>query len=319
MYFLFVAGVKMDLGLVKKSGKKELYISFMGFVVPLIAVTGVGFFFRESMDKDLAKFTSIGAISSALAITSFPVLHPVLQELNLLSSEVGKMALSTAIIGDAIAINVVVAFEASLQGENNPRNALWYLISSTCLATFVAVVVRIGMEWIAEKTPEGKPVKQNFIIWIFLAVLALGFLTDFFGVAICNGPLWLGLIIPDGPPLGSTLVEKSDTLVSEILLPFSYATVGLLTDVPAMTSDGWSKLMPLFAMTLTGYLSKFVAMLGTALYFQMPVRDSFTLSLILSLRGQVELILFIHWLDKKVCIMCLHYNLYVLVYQCFIN
>ncbi|XP_074355909.1 cation/H(+) antiporter 24-like [Apium graveolens] len=57
------------------------------------------------------------------------------------------------------------------------------------------------------------------------------------GLAIANGPLWLGLAVPDGPPLGATLVEKSETFLWEILMPFSYVYIGLYTDVFSLHDD----------------------------------------------------------------------------------
>ncbi|KAK9279253.1 hypothetical protein L1049_012931 [Liquidambar formosana] len=128
--------------------------------------------------------------------------------------------------------------------------------------------------------------------------MVMGFLTDMFGIAIGNGPLWLGLVIPDGPPLGATLVERSETIMTEILMPFSFTLVGLYTDVFTL-SAGWSGIWPLLLMAFAAFVAKFVATLVTSLYFKMPFRESLTLSLIMSLRGQVELVLFIHWIDKK--------------------
>lgn len=128
----------------------------------------------------------------------------------------------------------------------------------------------------------------------------MGFLTDMFGIAILNGPLWLGLAIPDGPPLGSTLVERSETVITELLMPFSFAFVGLYTDVFEMGKAGWGNLAPLFFMAMAGHIFKFGATFLASLYFQLPVRDGLAVSFIMSLRGQVEIILLLHWIDKKV-------------------
>lgn len=306
MYFLFVTGVKMDISRVKKAGKKHWYIAMVGVVLPLTIVITVAFIFRKYMDKELAKISSIGALSSSFAITTFPVLYPILQELNLLSSEIGRMALSTAVISDTVGINALLAFEAAKAGEGQAIGALWYMMSLVVLIAFMVTCVRRVMEWIIEKTPAGQPVDQSYVVAILLGVCVLGFLTDLFGIAIANGPLWLGLVIPDGPPLGTTLVARCETIVMDILMPFSFAFVGLYTDVHVMSAAGWSGLGPLFAMAVVGYLSKMVGTLLPAMFFDVPLRDSVTLSLIMSLRGQVELILYIHWMDKLVCInICL--------------
>jgi Kef-type K+ transport system membrane component KefB len=313
MYFLFVTGVKMDLGLIKKAGKKHWYIALVGMTLPLIVVTTVAFIMRKSMDKDLAKISSIGAVSSSLAITTFPVLYPILEELNLLSSEIGRMALSTSIISDAVGINAILAFEAAKQGEVETIGAVWYMVSLVVIVAFMVTCVRRVMEWIIERTPAGQPVDQCFVVAILLSVCVIGFLTDLFGIAIANGPLWLGLVIPDGPPLGTTLVERSETIVMDILMPFSFAFVGLYTDVNVMIAASWSSLAPIFTMAFVGYVSKLIGTLLPAMFFDVPLRDGVTLSLIMSLRGQVELILYIHWMDKVVRIFALSLlNIYIM-------
>ncbi|XP_037497223.1 cation/H(+) antiporter 24, partial [Jatropha curcas] len=42
MFFLFLAGVKMDLGLIKKSGKKHLWTALVGVFFPFLSVGVVG-------------------------------------------------------------------------------------------------------------------------------------------------------------------------------------------------------------------------------------------------------------------------------------
>ena len=300
MFFVFIYGVKMDPGLLKKSGKVHVYTALVGISIPTMSVFLVSLFMRKNMDKELATISSLGVISSNLGITAFPVLYNILKELNLLNSDVGRMALSTALIGDAFGVSSIVIFEAGKHGETGTRNALWYTISLGVLLVFILFCARPIMVWINKKTPEGHPIDQSFVVAILLGVFVMGFLTDMFGIAIANGPLWLGLVIPDGPPLGATLVEKSKTIMNDFLLPFSFLMVGFHTDVFAMSAMDWSHLAPLFFMALTGYLTKFFSTWIAALYWRLPFRDGLTLSLIMSLRGQIELILFVHFMDKKV-------------------
>uniref|UniRef100_A0A7N0ZTH4 Cation/H+ exchanger domain-containing protein n=1 Tax=Kalanchoe fedtschenkoi TaxID=63787 RepID=A0A7N0ZTH4_KALFE len=299
MYFLFMTGVKMDLTMMKKTGRKHLVIALSGVIIPMLMVIIVAAAFRTSLDKEIWKVSSMGTISSSFAITAFPVLYPILREMNLLSSEMGRMALSTSIISDVIGINFVVAFEAALQGETRSIDALWYVISVVGILAFMLFCVRKFMEWIIEQTPDGKAVDQTYIILILMGVLGMGFVTDMFGVAVLNGPLWFGLAIPDGPPLGSTLVERSEVIIMEILMPFSFAFLGLYTDVFTL-NDSWPTLKPLMLMAFTGYVTKLVVTIAAALYFETPLEDSLALGLILSLRGQVEFIMLMHWMDKSI-------------------
>ncbi|CAK9174219.1 unnamed protein product [Ilex paraguariensis] len=290
MYFMFLSGVKMDLTTIKKTGKKEWYIALLGVVVPLMTASSIALVYRKSFHKELAKSSSIWGVSTTLSITAFPVLYTIIRELNLLNSEIGRMALSTAVISDVIGINGIIVFEAAKQGEVKTTAALWYMISFVVVMTSIFGGIRQSMIWIVRTTPEGKPVEQIYIIAILLGVVVVGFVTDMCGLAIANGPLWLGLAVPDGPPLGATLVERSETIIMELLMPFSFSYVGLYTDVFSMTGL-WSSLKPLFFMALAGQLTKIVVIVVVSHFFDMPLSDAVAFSLIMSVRGQVELLM----------------------------
>ncbi|KAJ9556865.1 hypothetical protein OSB04_011479 [Centaurea solstitialis] len=311
IYFMFVTGVKMDLLTIKKATKKQWCIAIFGMVIPGIATLTVAMLLRNSLEGEMRKLSSIWGVGASLAITSFPVLYNIIRELNLLSSDIGRMALATSVIGDVVGINGVVAFEAAKQGEGRPLAPIGYILS--ILAVWITIFggTRILMFWIIKVTPEGKPVEQFYIVSILTIVLVAAFLSDMLGVALVNGPFWLGLAVPDGPPLGATLVHKCESFIQEILMPFAFANIGLMTDVFAMTAY-WSKLQPLFFVALTGYLTKLVATLFMTRFFGIPLRDGVTLSLIMGLRGEVELLLFIHWLDFQM-IGIPHFTMFVLL------
>ncbi|CAN6559274.1 unnamed protein product [Malus baccata var. baccata] len=299
-YYFFLSGVKMDISLVKKANKKQLYIAFSGVLLPFLLISIVAFTLRKSMDKELARISSLGFISSGLALPLFPIIHSILKELNLLSSEIGRLALSISVISDAMGVGVMIVFEAAKQGEGNHLAVLWYLISLVVFLAFIVFVIRRSLVRIAETAPEGQPVNQGYVVMIFLGVLVMGGLADITGIAIANGAFWLGLAIPDGPPLGSTIVERSEMVIVDVLMPFSFALVGLSVDVNAMSSAGWSSLSPMFAITLTAYVAKLLGTLITSAFFELPLRDGVTLSFMMILKGQVEIVVFLHWMDKKI-------------------
>ncbi|KAL2333028.1 hypothetical protein Fmac_014241 [Flemingia macrophylla] len=300
MFFLFCYGVKMDPSLLRKSGKLHLSTALIGITIPTVTVFVVSICLRKNMDKELAKISSLGVLAGYLGVTAFPVLYHILKELNLLNSDVGRVSLSTALIGDTFGLTFIMIFEAANQGQTRMINALWYVVSLVILVLFLVFCVRPVMIWINDNTPEGHPVHESFVVAIIGATFVMGFITDMFGVAIANGPLFLGLAIPDGPRVGATLVEKTTTIMSDILLPFSFLMVGAQTDFYAMSASPWSSLSPLFVMVMTGYLTKFFSTWIALRFWRMPLRDALAISLIMSLRGHIELVLFVHWMDKNI-------------------
>ncbi|GAA0176572.1 hypothetical protein LIER_29542 [Lithospermum erythrorhizon] len=82
---------------------------------------------KYMQDGELGNFSSIYGIAAAIAMTSFPVLYLVLQELNLLSSGIGKLALKLSVISDVVGIHGVSMFEAA--NNRKERKVLHYDIA----------------------------------------------------------------------------------------------------------------------------------------------------------------------------------------------
>ncbi|KAL9320097.1 hypothetical protein ACSQ67_011936 [Phaseolus vulgaris] len=298
MFFIFIYGVKADLDILKRIGKLHISAAVVGLIIPAGVVFAVALRMRKNMDEDLAKVSSLAAVAGYFGFSTFPVLYHILQEFNLLNTQVGRISLSIAMIGDMIGCVFILLFEAASQ-EVKIIKSVWYFTSLVLIIAFLSLCVRPAMIWINKNTPEGQ-LQESIIVAILLGTYVMGFLTDFFGIAIVNGTLFLGLAIPDGPQVGAALEKKTATIISDFLLPFSFILVGSNTDIYAMTASGWSTFSPLFIMIIIGYFLKFFTTWVTLHLFRVPFRDGLILSLILSLRGQVELILFVHWTHKSI-------------------
>lgn len=299
MYFLFLSGVKMDIMVIKRARKKHWFIALLGVLLPLCCSISLALAQRKSLDKEVTGISSIWGLSLSFTTAAFPVLYPIIKELNLLSSGIGRMALTTSVISDVIVLNVLLVFETWKQGEEKPIIALWYVVSFVIVAVTFIGGARQGMMWIIRTTPEEKAVDQIYVVGILVGVMVCGLISGIFGLTVANGPLWLGLAVPDGPPLGAILVEKSESIVKNLLMPFSFMYMGMVVDVSMMVSQ-WSHVQPLVFMVVSSYVVKMVSTLVASRYFHMTIRDSLTLSLLMSLKGEVEILMFIHLIELKV-------------------
>ncbi|XP_021719486.1 cation/H(+) antiporter 25-like [Chenopodium quinoa] len=300
VFFLFMTGVKMDLFVVAKAGKKHWVIAiggmFIAHVIILIFDICVDHYIDDSMVR---KPSSVGAISSTMIITTFPSIYSILKEMQILRSEIGRMALTTVIITDFVGLVDIVSFEAMKQSEVRMINAIPYMLSTLLLCALVFYGVPMIMRWIKRQTPKGNPVDQEYIVATLLGVFVVGLLTDFFGATIGVGPLWLGLAIPDRPPVGASIIQQTEVVVNHILMPFAYATVGLKTDVFAM-AECWSFTSPVLSLAVMSIVTKLFSVVIMARFVNMSYRDSLTLGFILGLRGQTEFLLYIHWWSLKI-------------------
>lgn len=155
------------------------------------------------------------------------------------------------------------------------------------------------MLMIARNTPEGKPVHQSYIYAIMLLFFfSLGG-PRWFSRSMMLGPYLLGMVVPPGPPLGSAIVEKFDSMVHNLFLPIFISTCGLRLE--SFMIDFGAELTKKISMAaVVGWLVKFLACLLPALYKKMPRKDAVALALILCSKGVVDLSLFAFGSDDRV-------------------
>ncbi|KAF6174098.1 hypothetical protein GIB67_020280, partial [Kingdonia uniflora] len=294
MFFLFLMGVKMDPGMIKRSGRHAIIIGLSLFFVPLACAVSIALILRrfEPMDKSLAQCLPL--IAGSQSMTGFLVIAILLTELKMLNTDLARLAVSSAMVGDVIGITLTAVSLAITQSKSKPLAAIWGILSTIGLVGLIIFVARPIMLWIIKRTPVGQTVKEVHIISIFLVILVSGFISEVVGQHVVLGPLVLGLAVPDGPPLGSALVRKLDSLVTKILFPTYFTVSGIKTNMLAIHLwDLW-----IIGIIVTfATIVKIAAVMIPAIHFKLPVREAFVLGLILTTKEIVELLVYNLWND----------------------
>ncbi|XP_041019035.1 cation/H(+) antiporter 3-like [Juglans microcarpa x Juglans regia] len=288
--FLFLSGVKMDMGIIFRTGRKAMYTGALSLLMPLLLGMGTLQLFgnrwwglRSSEKLELIFATATHSM------TPFPVIACLLSDLNILNSELGRLGLSSAIVSDLFSgfLNSVFTLAKVAYDHSASRAFMDFGI----IVVYLAVVVlgaRPAMYWMVRQTPEGRPVKDLYIYIIILAVLGSALLSVWFDQLIVFGPFVLGLAVPDGPPLGSTLVYKLDSMVSGALLPLFVITTMMSVNFSGINLNSDLAMAHATAMVVV-IVAKFAACLVPPLYSSMPMNDALTLALIMSCKGVVEM------------------------------
>ncbi|KAG1365663.1 cation/H(+) antiporter 15 [Cocos nucifera] len=298
MFVIFVIGVKMDPALVVRSGRKSLVLGLSGLVLPFAIATPVCMHAVPSLIEDADdRFAFTFAFSTAFSMSSFAVLVPILSELNLLNSELGRIAMSASMTNDLIGWVVMFIYIVVDAGRVSAAAPVSAFFSVTALFVFIIFVVRPIAIWVVDHTPPGKPVDDVYIFVFLLIVLVVGFYSDIIGTNSFHGALVLGLVIPDGPPLGAALVEKIEAIVEGVLLPLYYALTGLNTDFSTLGNAGG--LGKLQLVVFFACMGKLVGILLPSLYFRIPFQDALSLSLFMNTKGIVEVVTYHMWRVNK--------------------
>lgn len=296
LYFLFLVGVEMDISVVRRTGKKALAIAIAGMVLPFIIGACFSFLLHKT-DENMTQGTFILFLGVALSVTAFPVLARILAELKLINTEIGRIALSSALVNDMSAWILLALAIALAENHTTSLASLWVILSSAAFVAFCVLIVRPVVSWMVRRTPEGESVSEFHICIILTGVMLSGFITDAIGTHSVFGAFVFGLVIPNGP-IGVTLIDKLEDFVSGLLLPLFFVISGLKTDVSSITSiRTWGFLMLIVLLACAG---KVAGTLLVCIYYQMPVHEGITLGLLMNTKGLVEMIVLNVGRDQKV-------------------
>ncbi|XP_051137006.1 cation/H(+) antiporter 15-like [Andrographis paniculata] len=298
LYFLFLVGVEMDISVIRRTGRKAISIAIAGMVLPFLIGVFYALVLEEKLRPDFVKLgTFILFLGVSLSVTAFPVLARVLAELKLLNTEIGRIAMSSALINDICAWVLLALAIALAENEAMSLASVWVLLSSVAFVLFCIFVLRPFISWSAGRTPEGESISEFYICLILTGVMVCGFITDAIGTHSVFGAFVFGLIIPNGP-LGVILIERLEDFVSGLLLPLFFAISGLKTNLASIT--GVSTWAVLALVTALACMGKIVGTLLVCLYNKMPFYEGLTLGVLMNAKGLVEMIVLNVGKDQKV-------------------
>ncbi|KAH7537614.1 hypothetical protein FEM48_Zijuj03G0111600 [Ziziphus jujuba var. spinosa] len=294
IYSIFLIAVKMDMDIIVRAARNAWRIGITGFVLPLIVSYAS---LRPLADKfqEVMKGTFLFYVALSLSFSYFPVIAESLQELNLVNSELGHLAMSSAMLNDVIQW-FFIALSVILRQENTGQ-AVGALVCFLALVFLSVQVIRPAVVMVIKNTPEGKPVREIYIITLLVGVLVMAFLSDIVLGSSMAGPLFLGLAIPDGPPLGAALVEKSEYIISEFFMPLFFMHVGYTVELCSVKD--WRSFHRFQFTFNVGCLAKLFGTMLAALCCKIKFRNALLLGLIMNVKGILEIIVFHKWKSMK--------------------
>lgn len=297
LYFLFLVGLEMDVNVIRRSGKKALIIAVAGMALPFCIGTATSFIFRHQVSKNVHQASFLLFLGVALSVTAFPVLARILAEIKLLNSDLGRIAMSAAIVNDMCAWILLALAIAISEVNSSAFSSLWVLLSGVLFVLACFYVVRPLMRWIVRRVPEGEAISDVHVMLVLTGVMIAGVCTDAIGIHSVFGAFVYGLVIPSGQ-LGVVLIEKLEDFVTGLLLPLFFAISGLRTNITRVHDP-----VTVGLLVLVFTMASFAKVMGTiliAVSYTMTFRDGVALGFLMNTRGLVEMIVLNIGRDKEV-------------------
>ncbi|ETS02514.1 Sodium/hydrogen exchanger family protein [Trichoderma reesei RUT C-30] len=301
--YLFMIGLETDVRFLLSNWRVATSVAFAGLALPFGVGCGLAWgiynAFRDDPGiKPIDFSTYMLFVGIAVAITAFPVLCRILTELKLLDTPVGVITLSAGVANDVVGW-ILLALCVALVNAGQGITALWILLVAIGYIILLVLVVKPVLRFVLRKTNniENGP-SQSSIALILLIALTSAFFTGIIGIHPIFGGFVVGLIIPREHGFNIRVIEKMEDLVGSIFLPLYFTLSGLSTNLGLLNNGtAWGYV---FATTIVALTTKIIGASVAARLNGLVWRESFSIGVLMSCKGLVELIVLNIGLQAKI-------------------
>ena len=286
VFFMFVVGYEVDLGLVKGRGRVAAGVALGSIIAPLgLGIGLAAWFVHRYHPHDPTSF--ILFLGTAMAITAFPVLARILSDRGLHRTRVGGLALAAASLDDVLAwglLAVVIAVAGAGSGHSQLRLAL-----APVYAGVMIWLVRPALRKLAELYERQGRLTANVLAAVLALLLLSSYATDWMGVKFIFGAFIFGIVMPrDVPALREAILERLEQVSVLVLLPVFFVVAGLNVNLRGI---GLSGLVDLILIMVVAVAGKFGGAYFGARLTGVQRRQSGALAALMNTRGLTELVI----------------------------
>jgi Kef-type K+ transport system membrane component KefB len=296
IFYMFLVGLELDLGLLRQSARATIAISQACIVVPFLlgAALALGLYPRLSGGE--VPFGSFALfVGVATSVTAFPVLARILTDLRMQKTPLGVLALGCAAAADVTAWCLLAFVVGVAQAQVDGAFLVLGLTAAFLGLMFVVVrplVIRVLARY------DSVALTPDVVALVFAALLLSALATEAIGIHAIFGAFLLGAVIPHDSAIAQALTRKLEDLVTVLLLPAFFAFTGMRTQIGLVTGpEQWLICGMIVVVATAGKCG------GTVLSARLTGlgwRDAAGLGVLMNTRGLMELIVLNIGLDLKV-------------------
>lgn len=288
MLFMFVVGLELDGGLLRRRSQVTLAISHASMVFPFLLGCSIAIWFYPELAPEGVSLSNFALfLGTCMSVTAFPVLARILTDRGAHRSQLGAMALSCAAVIDATAWCLLAVVVGIAEASNDKAFVTMGLAISFVI--LLVLVVRPLLERSLQKQELTGKTSQSTMIVTLIGLLLSALSAEAIGLHALFGAFLFGAIIPRDSRLARELTLRLEDVVVLLFLPAFFAFTGMRVRLGLLSSiSDWTYCLVIIAAACAG---KFGGSTAAARVMGFSWRDSFSLGVLMNTRGLMELII----------------------------
>jgi len=289
LFFLFAAGLEMNLNLIKKRRINIIWASLTGIVIPFLLGFGIVYLFPELWKGHFHIETTLFAVfmGTALSISALPVIVRILMDLDLMNTDTGMIITGAATIDDLIGWSLFAFILSNLASEsiiNIPPYMTFILIS--LLFVFMLTIGRTLAQKALKLIKSYMPWPGAFLGITTVFILLAAAFAESIGIHAVFGAFLVGLAFSQNLEKRDEAHEMVYQFVMYFFAPLYFVSIGLRANFMASFD-----LTLVLVVILIACIGKVLGVTLGLRISKMPWRQAAVIGFALNARGAMEMIL----------------------------
>ncbi|KAK4385275.1 Cation/H(+) antiporter 15 [Sesamum angolense] len=284
--------VRMDTRRVVHPGRQALVLAVSTMPITLLFSLSLAIALRSYVHMDDSLANALPLLGASQCVTAFSNVSCLLIELKMASSEVGRIASSTAMLCDFMSTGILIVVAGIQQSGFDPVKSACAISVSMLFVAVMLCIIRPIVKGIVRGIPTLIPLQEHYVFFCFTGVLLSALVSEMIGQHFLLGPLVFGLVVPDGPPLGAPVISKLDLPIGKFFYPTFLTTSGLKTNIYKIHLRS---LWIVAFLNLFSCLIKIGVVVLVSRFLNIYFHDSVVIGLIMNGKGICELLMFNMW------------------------
>jgi Kef-type K+ transport system membrane component KefB len=285
--FMFLVGVELDVGLLRKRGHATVAISHASIIAPFLLGALLSLYLYPRLSSGSVPFTNFALfLGVSMSVTAFPVLARILTDRRISRTRLGALALTCAAVDDVTAWCLLALVVGVARAES-----VGVVRTFALVGVYIAVMALVARPLMRRLTViygnKGR-LSQGLMATLFVMLLLSASATEVIGIHAIFGAFALGAIIPHDSGMARELTDRLEDLVVVLLLPAFFAFTGLRTQIGLL--NGGEQWMICGLIIAVASIGKFGGSLFGARVTGLGWRDGAALGVLMNTRGLMELI-----------------------------
>ncbi len=289
LFFLFTAGLQVNLAHVWQRGRSIACTSISGIVVPFGLGVGSVLFLPDLWGPASKSNATVFAlfIGTALSISALPVIARILMDLDLIEKQLGVIVMAAATIDDLIGWSLFAVILSNIAPHDESARSLWMTLG--LVLVFSVLILGIGL-WPGQRALHWSrshlPWPSGFIGVSAILVLVAAASAEAIGIHAIFGAFLAGAALAQSSQEQNQAHEIVAQFVRSFFAPLYFVSIGLQVDFAAHFD-----LLLVSLVLVVACLGKIVGVGIGARLGRLPPREALAVGFGMNARGAMGMIL----------------------------